>query len=61
MRYTKDDVATHTAGYYGPDYPAVNVKAYNWPTCWDIKEKFGCTEKVAEAASKARQEYLATL
>ena len=47
-RYTKEDVQTHSAGYYAPYYPAVNVKAYNYPHCWKVADYLDIPEDKAE-------------
>lgn len=47
-RYTKEDVETHSAGYYAPYYPAVNVKAYNYPHCWKVADYLDIPEDKAE-------------
>lgn len=49
-RYTKDDVERHSAGYYAPYYPAVNVKAYHLPSTWKCAEHFNQSEEWAEKA-----------
>jgi len=49
--YTKDRVTFHEEGYYGPGYPAVNVKVYGRTVTIDeVVERFGCSEKTAEQA-----------
>lgn len=48
--YNKSDVETHTEGYYGRGYPAVNVKVYHFPRAFKAIEHFHCTEEQAEKA-----------
>lgn len=45
----KSDVETHAEGYYGPQLPAVNVKAYSYARGLSA-ETFGCSEKDYERA-----------
>lgn len=49
-RYTKDDVEKHSAGYYAPYYPAVNVKVYHFPQAYKVADHFHCTEETAQKA-----------
>lgn len=49
--YTKSDVETHSANYYAPYYPAVNVKVYGlYPLQSKIEETFNCSEETAQKA-----------
>lgn len=47
---SRDDVETHSEGYYGPQYPAVNVKVYHFPSSDRVVKAFGCDEETAERA-----------
>ena len=40
MSYTKDDVQRRSNGHYGAMYPAVNVKAYRFPSVYEIEPSF---------------------
>lgn len=59
-RYTKNDVETHSASYYAPYYPAVNVKVRNFPT-YKIQDHYNLTDEQAEElcniAFEAAQEF----
>lgn len=48
-RYTKDDIETHSAGYYAPYYPAVNIKAYHYPHCFKVANYLDISEDKAES------------
>ena len=48
--YTKGDVEFHEERYYGPALPAVNVKRFNYPDCYDVADHFGCSEETAQQA-----------
>jgi hypothetical protein len=48
--YTKGDIEFHELHYYGPAFPAVNVKVYHYPDLWDVVDAFDCSEDAAEKA-----------
>jgi hypothetical protein len=48
--YTKDDVQMHSEGFGRGARPAVNVKAYRFPTTDQVVERFGCSEETAGKA-----------
>lgn len=51
--YSKGNIETHNDGGIGrPQYPAVNVKSYNWPHVGKITDAFGCSEAPADKASE---------
>lgn len=50
--YNKSDVETHSAGYYAPYYPAVNVKVHRFPQADDIADHFHCSEETAQKAAE---------
>jgi len=47
----REDVDTHSAHYYGPQYPAIRVKADAWPSVWKLADSLGISEGQAERAS----------
>lgn len=49
-RYTKDDVEFHEERYYGPQFPAINVKVYHFPDIDQVEDEFNCSEEIAEQA-----------
>lgn len=52
-RYRKEDVQIHNDGRIrGPQYPAVNVKCYDFARGLDIAERFKCSEAVADKAEQ---------
>ena len=48
--YSKADVETHSDGPYRSLKPAVNVKAYRFPSNKDTAKHFDCTEEQADRA-----------
>jgi len=58
--YKKSDIEMHEMHYYGPQFPAVNVKIYAWPCSYKIAQKLNCSEeqaaKAIEFAIEAAQE-----
>jgi hypothetical protein len=49
-RFTKDDIETHSEGYGRNSLPAINVKAYDFPSSWKVAEHFKCSEEIAQQA-----------
>jgi len=47
---TKEDVELHSDGIDGSLYPAINVKVYHYPSVYQVKDEFNCSEEVAEQA-----------
>jgi hypothetical protein len=53
--YSRDDVETHTTGYYGPSLPAVNVKVYARTPAFPVVDAPGVSEEWYDAYAEQNE------